>query len=357
MNGAKRKDDRISGILLGTAVGDSLGLPLEGISRTRAEKMFPGPLRHRFIAKYGMLSDDTEHTFIVAQTLLEETNDPDLFGVKLARRLKFWFLSLPAGIGMATARACVKLLIGFSPKRSGVFSAGNGPAMRAAIFGAILGDEIKRREFLEVSTRTTHTDPKALIGAISVAEIVSLAVSRTPEAKPEFTDVLDMLARIGPDDEDWNRIIERMKESSETGLSVQEFADSLGLPKGVSGYVFHTVPVAVYAWHRHYGEFRETLESVIRCGGDTDTLGAITGAMAGATCGEDGIPREWIDGIRDCPINPKLLRKVSERLKENLENGKTSKPLRYFWPITVPRNLFFLFIVLIHGFRRLAPPY
>ena len=54
-----------------------------------------------------------------------------------------------------------------------------------------------------------------------------------------------------------------------------DFAASLGLTNGVTGYIYHTVPVAVYAWLRHYGDFRVTLEAVLDCGGDTDTVGAI----------------------------------------------------------------------------------
>ncbi|TVS08433.1 MAG: hypothetical protein EA424_28605 [Planctomycetaceae bacterium] len=47
-------------------------------------------------------------------------------------------LGLPAGVGMATARACLKLWLGFPPKRSGVDSAGNGPAMGKAVLGRLM---------------------------------------------------------------------------------------------------------------------------------------------------------------------------------------------------------------------------
>jgi ADP-ribosylglycohydrolase len=59
-------------MLLGAAVGDALGLPSEGLSRQRIKRLFPGPLRHRFFFGHGMVSDDTEHLFMVAQALLDE---------------------------------------------------------------------------------------------------------------------------------------------------------------------------------------------------------------------------------------------------------------------------------------------
>src|SRR6516165_7795246 len=134
--------DVLAGVILGTAAGDALGLPREGLSARRARALWGGPpLRHRFVFGRGMTSDDTEHTCLVGQALLRAPNDADLFGRWLARGLRWWFLGLPAGIGRATLRACLKLWLGFPPRRSGVWSAGNGPAMRSALLGVCLGGD------------------------------------------------------------------------------------------------------------------------------------------------------------------------------------------------------------------------
>ena len=74
-----------------------------------------------------------------------------------------------------------------------------------------------------------------------------------------------------------------MQEACSAELTVSQFAAKLGLENGVSGYVYHTVPVVTYASWRHYGDFRSTLEAVLDCGGDTDTTGAIAGALTGAS--------------------------------------------------------------------------
>src|SRR5260370_19769918 len=105
-----------------------------------------------------MPSDDTEHTCLVGQALLRAPRDPDAFARSLAWRLRFWLLGLPAGTGRATLRAIIKLWLGFPPSRSGVWSAGNGPAMRAAIVGVCLGHDIDRLPgVIRASTRMTHT--------------------------------------------------------------------------------------------------------------------------------------------------------------------------------------------------------
>ncbi|HEX7653546.1 MAG TPA: ADP-ribosylglycohydrolase family protein, partial [Verrucomicrobiae bacterium] len=62
--------EALRGVLIGTAVGDSLGLPAEGLSRKTIQKRWGGGWRQRLIFGRGMISDDTEHACFVAQSLL-----------------------------------------------------------------------------------------------------------------------------------------------------------------------------------------------------------------------------------------------------------------------------------------------
>ena len=78
----------IIGCILGTAVGDALELPYEGIAPKRARKLLGSPDRYRFFFGHGMISDDTEHTCMVAQSLIEARDDVDLFVRRFASRLK-----------------------------------------------------------------------------------------------------------------------------------------------------------------------------------------------------------------------------------------------------------------------------
>ncbi|MCY2987437.1 MAG: ADP-ribosylglycohydrolase family protein [Planctomycetota bacterium] len=350
--------DRLTGVLLGTAVGDSVGLPAEGLSPRRRQRLLPGPWRHRLLCGRGMISDDTEHTLMVAQSLLKHPDDAVAFGRSLAWRLRWWFLGLPAGVGLATARACLKLWLAFPPARSGVYSAGNGPAMRSALLGTYFcQDQNTVERFVTASTRLTHTDQRALTGALAVARLAAWAVQHGPAEPPSAEFVGDLLAKLAPADREWSELVGKMLAAWARKESVAAFASSLGLGGGVTGYVYHTVPVAVYAWLRHYGNFRVAVEAALDCGGDTDTVGAIVGALAGGTVGAGGIPDDWIAGIMDWPRSIGLLRKVASRLDRQTRDGQPLGPVRYFWPAVLPRNLLFLMVVLSHGFRRLAPPY
>jgi ADP-ribosyl-[dinitrogen reductase] hydrolase len=92
MNQIATTDKRLNalvGVLLGTAVGDSLGLPAEGMSRRRIRARWGGVWRHRFLFGHGMVSDDTEHTLFVAQALLTHPDDPIAFQRCLAWKLRF----------------------------------------------------------------------------------------------------------------------------------------------------------------------------------------------------------------------------------------------------------------------------
>lgn len=350
---------RLTGLLLGVAVGDSLGLPAEGLSRRRTEKFFGGKWRQRLLFGRGMISDDTEHTVFVAQCLLQHPDSVAAFRHRFAWKLRLWFLGLPAGIGFATLRSILKLWLGISPEKSGVYSAGNGPAMRAAIIGAFFAHSPAQiDEYIQASTLLTHTDPKALIGASAIAHLAAWAFRRpsnSPMNTPEIIAILKSCNRSN--DAEWEEIVDKMGSAFEQRLSVAEFARQMNAGNGVSGYIYHTVPVAVYSWMKHFGEFEQTLIAVLNCGGDTDTVASIAGALAGVGCGYQVIPDLWLDNIRDYPFGPNVLKKLAAQVAAR-QQGKSAEPLRApFFPFVLARNLFFLVVILLHGFRRLAPPY
>ena len=157
--------------------------------------------------------------------------------------------------------------------------------------------------------------------------------------------------------QEWLNLCRRLSDAYAANESLADFCRSLGLERGVSGYAFHTVPVALYGWLRHSDDFKMALAQTLDCGGDTDTVGAIVGALAGASTGEDGIPNEWGNGIWEWPRSLSLMRDLAARLEQQTSQQNSIGPIHYFWPGLIFRNLVFLAVVLLHGFRRLLPPY
>jgi len=290
---------------------------MEGLSATRAAKMFRGPLRQRMCLGRGLLSDDTLMAAITLQALRRSPDSAEAFADFLARGLKHWFWSLPPGIGLATLKSCLRLSIGIPAGKSGGNSAGNGPIVRAVVLGSAMFDEPdKLRSYIEASTRITHTHPLAIEGS----RIAGLAtVASITDQQLSFRAEVEKLAPAWP----W----------------------SVGYPpSGPSGYVVHTVNAALECWERHPTELAATIRMAVALGGDSDSVAAVAGGIVGASLDHHPVPEEWMKwlgwpqptdliGLAD-GIQTKL-----PRARLHLQHGLT------------------LGVILPHILRRMAPPY
>ena len=347
----------IIGCILGTAVGDALGLPYEGLSPQRGKKLLGQPDRHRLLFGHGMVSDDTEHTILVVQSLVTSNFNIDKFERDLARSLRWWLVCLPAGVGFATLRALLKLWLGFPPSRSGVYSAGNGPAMRSALLGIVFGEDTEvLSDWVLRTTRITHSDPKAFFGAFTVAiaaNVSSLSQNISPQ---HFVDILG----ASLENYESKEFIGLMKKAASSALknqNVSDFAESLGSQHGISGYIYHTVPCVIQIWLRYQEDYVGGLQEIICAGGDTDTSAAILGAILGARVGKSGIPKEWRNNILAWPRTIVWMERMGQILVELRDKDLKKECPGYFGPGLLLLNLFFLLVILFHGFRRLFPPY
>jgi ADP-ribosylglycohydrolase len=244
-------------------------------------------------------------------------------------------------------------MVGYRPNRSGVFSAGNGPAMRSALLGVTSQSDAQCEEFVRRSTRLTHTDPKAEAGALVVARAAGLTARGISIAPVNF--LLNEAKRIRG-----SELAERLTAAHRSlvdGVQPSEFAESQGWAKGVSGYVNDTVPAALYCWAASPDNIRQSVTNAVLLGGDTDSVAAITGAISGANLGHLAIPGEWISAITEWPRNVAWMQKTSETLAENLGGERFTNPPPMHWLATLPRNAVFATIVLGMGFRRLLPRY
>lgn len=344
------------GCLLGTAIGDAFGLPLEGLSKNRQHRLYPRLNRYHLIFGKGMISDDTEHICMVSQSLIVSAGDTNKFTQAFAWRLRFWLLCLPVGIGSATLKACIKLLLGFSPTKSGVLSAGNGPCMRSAIIGVCYGNDIfKLRSLVKASTRITHKDIKAEWGALAVAIAAYLASTETYVSPKKYYETVTQV--LGVEAAEFCELIRMACDSVQALETAALFATQLKINFGISGYVYHTVPIVVQVWLRYQENYVDAIEEIVRLGGDTDTTAAILGGIIGSAVGKSGIPENWLDNLWEYPRTVKWIESLGERLFEVSNSGKHQSALPLSIPGLLLRNLLFSLIVIGHGFRRLLPPY
>ena len=329
-------ENKLQGCLIGAAIGDSLGLPYEGMSSSSGKKLYGIPDKHKLLFGLGMVSDDTEHLVIVLRSYRKANGDAESFSKILASKLKIWTLALPLGVGKASLISGIKLLFSFSHKNSGTFSAGNAPAMRVSILGLLCDDNVKLREFVKRTTYISHTDPKAYRGALAIAIAAKLAGE---SKKVDPNSFLENFEKINDSKcEEFDEILKKTIQSVNSKQSTQNFAESLGLSKGVTGYIYHTIPIAIHAWLSNQDNFQTGLVNTIQCGGDTDTVGSIVGSLIGIQVGAENIPANWRKGLFDYPLNEKSLKEIAN----NTYNRSIIREL-----IVFPFRQTLLFILII----------
>lgn len=353
------------GCMLGTAAGDMAGLPFENLSGPSTRRIAALPLEPCLIFGRSMISDDTEQTFLAASAMAISGSDGPLFSKILAAKLRWWIAALPPGIGLATLKACAKLWLGASPARSGVFSAGNGSAMRSAIIGvAMCENPAALAAMIRASTSITHSDPKAFEASLLVAAAAAAAALGGPmDPASALASIEAILQQSGAGKGRSLRwMLAKIREGLASGARSEDMPRLVGSPRsGVSGYSLHTVPVALLCWLKFPSDARAAITEAVLAGGDADSVAAITGALVGAGAGPSSIPPQWID----LAFEPSSPRRQAEALASQLSGALSGRPLPA--PTrgeraaqaakalsAIPRNVAMLGILLFGAARRSA---
>ena len=299
--------DAILGTLLGTAVGDALGMPIEGLSHANVRTYYKGIKEYRDDDQRGDLdagqwTDDTQMTFAVVRVLTAHPHSPDAWPgavaeayVELRPEARRW--------GQTTTTAIDRLADGVSPTKSGVPDrATDGAAMRAAPLGVWWATrEIDREEAfgaLQPVLAVTHRHPVALAAGWGQAVAVRTLLDRTPDTfeRAAFWDaLLDATTwaekQLGGDDRVSRRLRSLTDQLDAFPLNLRDACDGVGV------WAAEAWPFACAMMARRAHLLENTLLSGINVGGDADTTGAMMGAMLGALHGWDAFPDEWRDGL------------------------------------------------------------
>jgi len=293
------KAGRFIGCLLGTAVGDSLGAGGEGILDT-PENVEIGP-------RY---TDDTAMMIGVAESLIEcHGFNPEHMMGRFVKNFEHepWrgYASGPPRI-FRWIRSGRRWDEGLDQEIFPEGSFGNGAAMRVAPIGLFYCDnpeELRSRAFQ--SGRLTHTHELALEGAALEACAVALALKITP---PDFVPH-EFLGRLidFTRNEAYRKKLQTAGKLLSQHVSRREIISELG--HGVEA--LHSVPTAIYSFLANR-DFSSTVTYAVSLGGDTDTIGAMAGAIAGAGYGVDEIPAKWLNQLENRVFLEGLARRLWE---------------------------------------------
>ncbi len=313
------------GTLVGTGIGDALGRPFEGWFRDRI-KAVVGRVTE-FLPDFppydlpkGQYTDDTQLTIAITESLVrcEGFNLEDLIN-----RFIDWLSEPPIGPGYGCLSSIQKFKQGIPWQEATSSSGGNGTAMRVSPIGLFYHQDIpKLIEIARQSSIITHNHWASTASAIIVARSVAYLLNHTDL---EIDDFLTKIAASVDHDEfeDFAPNLLKLKEFLKMDKEAALFElGGLGIkppwpnPAAETGrgfiapYAMSTTLSALYCFLLSPRDFKESVIEAVISGGDTDTIGAITGAISGAYNGVDGIPSNWIKSL----INVDYIKKLAIEL-------------------------------------------
>jgi len=304
--------DRARGALWGLALGDALGMPSQTLTRDQIAQHYgqitdftapfdDHPFSHGL--KAAQVTDDTEQALLLARRLIAEPGRFDAVG--WAKDLLAWEADIRRRglrdlLGPSTKAALDAILAGVDPDEASKGGTTNGAAMRVAPIGiATAADDIATLvDRVELSSRVTHNTGEAIAGASAVAAMIStlldgatiasafdtaLHAATEGQKRGHRAGVPDMAARI-----------EAAVSLARTAPGIDDFADRVG----TSVASHHAVPAAFGLLVMGNGDVWSTTVMAANIGDDTDTIGAIAGAMAGAASGVVALPQDKLTTLR-----------------------------------------------------------
>lgn len=278
----KAAHERAIGAIIGSAVGDALGAPFEFMESGRFSRFFPEPLHGpmtemvgggAFNWGAGEFTDDTQMALLLGLSLVQHDgyNADDVFA-----RWREWAASA-RDVGSTTAQA-----LAFDDWRDVSFSdperaAGNGAIMRAAMLAvALIGEsEDLIVDVCHHQARLTHHHPDAGWATWLVVKLVHAAIAdeSLESAAASLLTELPPACRV------------RFEGLCDEAWTPEQRVESNGSIWGCLLDAFWSV--------RTTSTFEEALVRAIDIGGDTDTVAAVAGMIAGARYGIQSVPARW----------------------------------------------------------------
>jgi ADP-ribosyl-[dinitrogen reductase] hydrolase len=280
--------NRYAGVLLGLACGDALGGPVEFQSRDAIAARYPTGLREFVGGGWlnlapGEVTDDTQLTLALCRALGADGLDLDA----LAAEFIAWYDSGPKDIGHTTRAALAALKAGTPPTESGEAArravgpgkaASNGAVMRCApVALRFRGNRQAMGTASLASARVTHAESRAAWGTVAVNQAITHlvgdgSISDLPAAATEGIDEPEVRAAV-------------LAASTLAPVDIR-----------ANGFVIGTLRGAFWALLAH-DDAESAIVAAVGLGDDTDTTGAVAGALAGARYGKSGLPIRWLDAL------------------------------------------------------------
>lgn len=317
---------RAAGMLAGVAIGDALGMPGEFLSRETIREWYGSITDLRYAdARHpharlpaGSVTDDTDHTLMLADLLLEEGRiEPSA----LARRLLEWGRSPRVVSNRFVGPSTLKVLqaLEAGAKLEDVPRGGTscGAAMRVAALAIALPDRAELEDQVVASCSVSHFTKAAISGAMAMAFALSEALASEGDLDRIATAAIEGSER-GARHGAWSwsaplgkRIGHVMRWAAT--LDEDRLLDNLYELIGVDMYADQLVPGAIALTAASGADPNRAMRLAANLGGDSDTLASMTGSLAGAVNGIEALRPDWVaevervNGLALAPLADRLL--------------------------------------------------
>jgi poly(ADP-ribose) glycohydrolase ARH3 len=305
--------DGFRGALLGTLVGDALGAPVRGWKLERIAREV-GEVREMLGGKHarGRYGDDSQMMVAVAEWLLE---DGETGGSGLASRLLAAYDPV-RGYGRGSTDVMRRLRAGESWDTAAdhVFPRGSfssAAAARIAPVAALFHDDAEAlANIVEQSALVTNTHPLGIGGAALQARQMALALSRRGETLDPIGVSVEL--RSTEPTSEFRQKLRAVEECVERKAPPSIVRDRLGCNSTALG----SVATALYCFLSRLESFEAAVAAAASLGGDSDSIAAMTGAIAGAHHGASAIPARWRAALEEGAKGAAYVERLADRLWE-----------------------------------------
>ena len=320
-------DPRLShahGALAGLALGDALGMPTQEMSPAQIRAVYgritglvDGDASQPYAPGMpaGSVTDDTEQALLVASLLIRGRGSSSgrvaLNAVEFAHALLAWEDSMIERgsldlLGPSTKAALDRVRAGEDPLTVGGEGTTNGAAMRVTPIGIAVSTEDPEAfaEAVWSSCRVTHATRQGFQSAALVAAAVSMGIDAARSTSPNLRGLLwkavtyvDSLPEHGawtPDPD----VVAATRRAMQLAVNpASSSLECLAEQVGTSVASAHAIPMAFALLARDPSP--QALMDAANIGGDTDTIGAIAGAILGAALGVEVLPTDSLSKIEE----------------------------------------------------------
>ncbi|MGV3611487.1 MAG: ADP-ribosylglycohydrolase family protein [Fluviicola sp.] len=307
----------VKNAILGLTVGDVLGVPVEFQSRARLKESPVTDLRafgtHN--QPIGTWSDDTSLSLCLADELSKSYNLANI-GNSFVK----WYYEghwTPFGkvfdVGMTTGRSIERIAKGESPEFSGECdegSNGNGSLMRILpllFYIESIKDKKDKYQVIKEVSGITHAHVRSCLACYYLLEFASFASADYKYPLIEAYKVANHgLIKLVNELEINQEELQKFQRLTDGRIHQLEEKDIYS-----SGYVIHSLEASVWCLLTTKS-YKEAVLKAVNLGGDTDTIGSITGGLAGLYYGSSSIPGDWIEKVVRLTDIEKLMNDLSD---------------------------------------------